>query len=81
MFDWINCYSNERLFVFQIVPNGSAAETNLCVGDRILEVNGMDMREAKHQEAVTALLQNTQRIHLIVRHDPPPRGLQVTIMG
>ena len=39
----------------------------------------MDMREAKHQEAVTALLQNTQRIHLIVRHDPPPRGLQVII--
>ncbi|XP_072175849.1 uncharacterized protein [Diadema setosum] len=63
------------IFISKIVPNGSAASTNLCVGDRILMVNGKDMKEATHQHAVNTLLSNSQHIQLVVRHDPPPKGL------
>ncbi|PIK44717.1 hypothetical protein BSL78_18419 [Apostichopus japonicus] len=64
------------IFISKIVPNGSAAQTNLCVGDRLLKVNGEDMATAKHQDAVAMLLSNSQAIHLLVQHDPPPAGLQ-----
>lgn len=35
------------------------------------------MRNATHQEAVAALIANVSLIKLLVRHDPPPKGLQV----
>ncbi|XP_077989669.1 protein scribble homolog isoform X3 [Glandiceps talaboti] len=63
------------IFISKIVPDGAAALTNLRIGDRILEVNGKDMTDATHQEAVSALLENRQRIAIEVRHDPPPEGL------
>ena len=37
------------------------------------------MRNATHQEAVAALIANVSLIKLLVRHDPPPKGLQVSI--
>lgn len=37
------------------------------------------MRNATHQEAVAALIANVSLIKLLVRHDPPPKGLQVRI--
>ena len=43
------------------------------------QVNGKDMRNATHQEAVAALIANVSLIKLLVRHDPPPKGLQVSI--
>ncbi|KAJ8020957.1 Protein scribble-like [Holothuria leucospilota] len=64
-----------------IVPNGSAAQTNLCVGDRLLKVNGQDVTSAKHQDAVAMLLSNSEAIHLVVQHDPPPSGLQINEVG
>nr|XP_054756792.1 protein scribble homolog isoform X2 [Lytechinus pictus] len=63
------------IFISKIVPNGSAASTNLRVGDRLLMVNGKEMKDATHQFAVNTLLSNSQHIHLMVRHDPPPKGL------
>ncbi|XP_041465950.1 protein scribble homolog isoform X4 [Lytechinus variegatus] len=63
------------IFISKIVPNGSAASTNLRVGDRLLMVNGKEMKDATHQYAVNTLLSNSQHIHLVVRHDPPPKGL------
>ncbi|EDO28755.1 predicted protein, partial [Nematostella vectensis] len=62
-------------FHFQIVPTGVAATTNLKIGDRVLMVNGKDMRNATHQDAVAALIANVSLIKLLVRHDPPPKGL------
>ncbi|XP_078665000.1 protein scribble homolog isoform X11 [Branchiostoma floridae x Branchiostoma belcheri] len=62
--------------VLKIVGGGAADKTSLKVGDRILQVNGMDLRHATHQEAVQALLSNTHQINMVVRHDPPPRELQ-----
>lgn len=64
------------IFISKIVPNGVAATTHLRVGDRMLMVNGKDMRNATHQEAVAALIANVSLIKLLVRHDPPPKGLQ-----
>ncbi|GFS11251.1 protein lap4 [Elysia marginata] len=64
------------VFVSKIVNDGAAARTNLRIGDRILSVNHKDLRNATHQEAVMALIAPTYEIHLTVRHDPPPPGLQ-----
>lgn len=47
------------------------------MGDRILDVNGMDMTGASHQEAVMALLNPPNEVILTVRHDPQPKGLKV----
>lgn len=43
------------------------------------QVNGKDMRNATHQEAVAALIANVSLVKLLVRHDPPPKGLQVSV--
>ncbi|XP_071941513.1 protein scribble homolog isoform X5 [Antedon mediterranea] len=64
------------VFISKIVANGAAAKTNLCVGDRVIEVNGIDVQQASHAEAVTALLSDPSQIRLVVRHDKPPVGLQ-----
>lgn len=61
----------------QVIPHGLACQSGLRVGDRILEVNSIDLRHATHQEAVRALLANKQEIHMLVRRDPPPPGMQV----
>lgn len=57
-------------------PTGQAAKTNLCVGDRLLRVNDQDMQLATHHEAVAALISNDPEVKLLVRHDPPPPGIQ-----
>ncbi|XP_041039712.1 protein scribble homolog isoform X11 [Carcharodon carcharias] len=64
------------VFISKVIRDGLAARTGLRVGDRILEVNGIDLRHATHQEAVMALLSNQQEIRLLVRRDPPPPGMQ-----
>ena len=71
-----------RFFVSfsQILSTGSAARTNLRVGDRILRVNQRDVSQATHNEAVQALLQATNDVLLVVRHDPQPAGLKVRFL-
>ncbi|XP_030076257.1 LOW QUALITY PROTEIN: protein scribble homolog [Microcaecilia unicolor] len=64
------------VFISKVIPRGIAAQSGLRVGDRILEVNSIDLRHATHQEAVTALLSNAQEIRMLVRRDPPPPGMQ-----
>lgn len=61
----------------QVIPRGLASRSGLRIGDRILEVNGIDLRHATHQEAVNALLSNAQELTMVVRRDPPPPGMQV----
>ncbi|XP_070248606.1 protein scribble homolog isoform X2 [Myotis yumanensis] len=60
----------------QVLPRGLAARSGLRVGDRILAVNGQDVQEATHQEAVSALLRPCLELVLLVRRDPPPPGLR-----
>ena len=47
------------------------------MGDRILSVNGVDIKNASHQDAVAALLVKTDRMKLKVQHDPLPKGFKV----
>ena len=69
------------VFVSKIIGNGEAAKTNLCVGDRLLRVNDRDMQNATHHEAVAALISTAAEIKLLVRHDPPPPGIQEIIIA
>ncbi|XP_023364153.1 protein scribble homolog isoform X2 [Otolemur garnettii] len=64
------------VFISKVLPRGLAARSGLRVGDRILAVNGQDVREATHQEAVSALLQPCLELSLLVRRDPPPPGMR-----
>ncbi|XP_040552137.1 protein scribble homolog isoform X30 [Gallus gallus] len=64
------------VFISKVIPRGLASRSGLRVGDRILEVNSIDLRHATHQEAVNALLSNTQELTVVVRRDPPPPGMQ-----
>lgn len=62
-----------------MVPGGTAAKSGkLRVGDRILKVNGADVTQATHQEAVMELLRPGDFITLTIRHDPLPDGYQVS---
>ncbi|XP_055482315.1 protein scribble homolog isoform X2 [Psammomys obesus] len=64
------------VFISKVLPRGLAARCGLRVGDRILAVNGQDVREATHQEAVSALLRPCLELCLLVRRDPPPPGMR-----
>ncbi|KAJ8268456.1 hypothetical protein COCON_G00136280 [Conger conger] len=69
--------SEPGVFISKVIPHGLACRSGLRVGDRILEVNAIDLRHATHQEAVHALLSNRQEICMLVRRDPAPPGMQV----
>ena len=63
----------------QIIPGGAAANTKkLRMGDRILFVNGVDIRGASHQDAVLALLSKKDSMQMKVQHDPLPSGFRVS---
>ncbi|XP_037659426.1 LOW QUALITY PROTEIN: protein scribble homolog [Choloepus didactylus] len=64
------------VFISKVLPRGLAARSGLRVGDRLLAVNGQDVREATHQEAVGALLRPCLELSLLVRRDPPPPGMR-----
>lgn len=64
----------------QVVPEGIAANCGkLRMGDRILKVNGSDVSQATHQEAVMELLRPGDEIKLTIQHDPLPIGFQVSV--
>ncbi|KAJ6661518.1 hypothetical protein lerEdw1_014428 [Lerista edwardsae] len=64
------------VFISKVVPQGLASRSGLCVGDRILAVNGIPLQQATHQEAVSALLSSAQELRVVVRRDPPPPGME-----
>ncbi|XP_041669845.1 protein scribble homolog isoform X14 [Cheilinus undulatus] len=68
------------VFISKVIPHGLAWQSGLRVGDRILEVNAIDLRHATHQEAVRALLANKQEIRMLVRRDPSPPGMQEIVI-
>ncbi|XP_070409202.1 protein scribble homolog isoform X19 [Nothobranchius furzeri] len=68
------------VFISKVIPQGLACQSGLRVGDRILEVNTIDLRHATHQEAVRALLANKQEIRMLVRRDPSPPGMQEVLI-
>jgi len=51
--DNIHVGSDPGIFVTTVKPNGAAAKDGrLLAGDKILEMNGNDLREVTHQKAV-----------------------------
>ncbi|KAK5615604.1 hypothetical protein CRENBAI_024840 [Crenichthys baileyi] len=72
--------SEPGVFISKVIPHGLACKSGLRVGDRILEVNSIDLRHATHQEAVRALLANKQEIRMLVRRDPSPPGMQEVLI-
>uniref|UniRef100_A0A8C9S715 Scribble planar cell polarity protein n=1 Tax=Scleropages formosus TaxID=113540 RepID=A0A8C9S715_SCLFO len=46
---------DEGIFISRVSEEGPAARAGVKVGDKLLEVNGVDLHEAEHQQAVEAL--------------------------
>jgi protein scribble len=59
---------------------GVGSPANRCgrlrIGDRILSVNGLDLTQAKHQDAVQALKSSGKDVVLRVIHERQPAGLR-----
>ncbi|XP_067277471.1 protein scribble homolog [Pseudorasbora parva] len=47
--------NDEGIFISRVSKGGPAEKAGLHVGDRVLEVNGQDMQEVSHHEAVSVL--------------------------
>ncbi|XP_075680669.1 scribble planar cell polarity protein isoform X2 [Dermatophagoides pteronyssinus] len=66
------------IYVSKVVAGGAASQTKLRIGDRILEVNGLDMTNATHTEAVQALTSSVSsspnEVTLKIHHEPLPPG-------
>ncbi|KFW03361.1 InaD-like [Eurypyga helias] len=60
----------EAIVIHEVYEEGAAArDGRLWAGDQILEVNGIDLRNASHEEAITALRQTPQKVQLVVYRD------------
>ncbi|KAG8508522.1 InaD-like protein, partial [Galemys pyrenaicus] len=60
----------DAIVIHEVYEEGAAArDGRLWAGDQILEVNGMDLRSASHEEAITALRQTPQKVRLVVYRD------------
>jgi hypothetical protein len=68
------------IFISKIVTHGAASRTSLRVGDRLLKVNGVDVTQVTHDEAVDELKRHFHEVLLTVRHDPQPSGLKEIIL-
>ncbi|XP_058394156.1 inaD-like protein isoform X3 [Diceros bicornis minor] len=60
----------DAIVIHEVYEEGAAArDGRLWAGDQILEVNGVDLRSASHEEAITALRQTPQQVRLVVYRD------------
>ncbi|XP_026202277.1 inaD-like protein [Anabas testudineus] len=68
------------IFIKQVLPNSPADKTQcLKTGDKILEVSGVDLRAANHEEAVNAIKSAPSPVVFIVQGlSATPRPLSVT---
>ncbi|XP_044039683.1 multiple PDZ domain protein-like isoform X4 [Siniperca chuatsi] len=58
------------IIIHEVYEEGAASKDGrLWAGDQILEVNGIDLREASHDEAINVLRQTPQRVQLTVYRD------------
>nr|CDS30895.1 cell polarity protein,leucine rich repeat [Hymenolepis microstoma] len=71
------------VFICRVQEGGEAQEAGLRVGDRLLSVNGRDLRRVNHDEAVSALMPSglsEESLLLEVRRDPLPPGLRELVI-
>ncbi|XP_041064272.1 inaD-like protein isoform X2 [Carcharodon carcharias] len=60
----------DAIVIHEVYEEGAAAkDSRLWAGDQVLEVNGIDLRNATHEEAITALRQTPQKVRLTVFRD------------
>ncbi|XP_038268894.1 inaD-like protein isoform X4 [Dermochelys coriacea] len=60
----------DAIVIHEVYEEGAAArDGRLWAGDEILEVNGVDLRNASHEEAIIALRQTPQKVQLVVYRD------------
>ncbi|XP_062994192.1 inaD-like protein [Elgaria multicarinata webbii] len=60
----------DAIVIHEVYEEGAAArDGRLWAGDQILEVNGIDLRNAGHEDAITALRQTPQKVQLVVYRD------------
>ncbi|XP_056410308.1 protein scribble homolog [Hyla sarda] len=63
------------IFISRIAEGGAAHRDGaLRVGDRVLSINGVDMTEARHDQAVALLTSTSPTISLLVEREPPQPG-------
>ncbi|XP_048827057.1 multiple PDZ domain protein isoform X3 [Brienomyrus brachyistius] len=65
------------IIIHEVYGDGAASKDGrLWAGDQILEVNGMDLRVASHDEAINVLRQTPQRVRLTVFREEAPHREQ-----
>ncbi|MED6275007.1 hypothetical protein CHARACLAT_022083 [Characodon lateralis] len=58
------------IMIHEVYEEGAAArDGRLWAGDQILEVNGVNLRGASHEEAIASLRQTPAKVHLTVLRD------------
>ncbi|XP_077349602.1 protein scribble homolog isoform X12 [Lithobates pipiens] len=63
------------IFISRIAEGGAAhRDGTLRVGDRVLSINGVDMTEARHDQAVALLTSTSPTITLLVEREPVQPG-------
>ncbi|XP_053571461.1 protein scribble homolog [Bombina bombina] len=68
---------NTGIFISRIAEGGAAHRDGaLCVGDKVISINGVDMTEARHDQAVALLTSTSPTITLLVEREPPQPGTQ-----
>ncbi|XP_058157852.1 multiple PDZ domain protein isoform X13 [Dasypus novemcinctus] len=61
------------IIIHEVYEEGAACiDGRLWAGDQILEVNGIDLRKATHDEAINVLRQTPQRVRLTLYRDEAP---------
>ncbi|XP_036782534.2 multiple PDZ domain protein isoform X3 [Manis pentadactyla] len=61
------------IIIHEVYEEGAACKDGrLWAGDQILEVNGIDLRKATHDEAINVLRQTPQRVRLVLYRDEAP---------
>ncbi|CAI8037712.1 Leucine-rich repeat-containing protein 1 [Geodia barretti] len=69
------------VYISKITVGGAAdASKMLRLGDRILSVNGQNVRHSTHQQVVQWLVSQQGNIELQVQHVPQPAGLEVIVI-
>ncbi|CAH8466087.1 unnamed protein product [Heterobilharzia americana] len=61
--------SDQGIFVSRLNPTGLAAASGLKLGDKLLEVNGVNLVNVEHHVAVSALRANTNYFRVLVSRD------------
>ncbi|XP_012226059.2 protein lap4 isoform X3 [Linepithema humile] len=73
--------NNDAIFISRITDGGVAQKDGkLLVGDKVISINGIDMRGAKHEQAVTLLTGLERFVRLVVEREIPLSQANATVV-